>query len=533
MMEEFVPIDDVEEDKIYHKEIRSEILRSLDTNQFGFISKRGTTEAILELKEFTEDSLRPGDVVVVVSLDLKGAFDAAWWPAIIKSLKDSKLANLQLAGVKVEEKVTRGCPQESCCGPGFWNSQYNSLHNLNYSKNTKIITFADNVVILTKGKTVLEAENRVNIELDNVMEWSSINKINFNETKSQLMLTTRKRSLLGRETDVFLNNEIFGKMRKNSSCISKISKNLLGIKRKSNLQRGDSTNMAYELANIYNTTKTFPTDLKEEEIKSRKRAVINGAKNQFGFISKRGTTEAILELKEFTEDSLRPGDVVVVVSLDLKGAFDAAWWPAIIKSLKDSKLANLQLAGVKVEEKVTRGCPQESCCGPGFWNSQYNSLHNLNYSKNTKIITFADNVVILTKGKTVLEAENRVNIELDNVMEWSSINKINFNETKSQLMLTTRKRSLLGRETDVFLNNEIFGKMRKNSSCISKISKNLLGIKRKSNLQRGDSTNMAYGVPAWIDALQRRSNQITLKNIQRLINIKTLKSFRTLSYDAS
>ncbi|KAK9743956.1 hypothetical protein QE152_g8225 [Popillia japonica] len=148
----------------------------------------------------------------------------------------------------------------------------------------------------------------------------------------------------------------------------------------------------------------------------------------------------------------------------------------------------------------------------------------------------------------MMEAENSVNIELDKVMEWANSNKINFNETKSQLMLATRKRSLLERELDAFLKNEkqtssrheIFGKIRKNSSCISKSSKNLLGIERKRighNLQRGDSTNIAiakiswelresaldtiykgailpilpYGVPAWIDARQRRSNQIKFK----------------------
>ncbi|KAK9737021.1 Reverse transcriptase (RNA-dependent DNA polymerase) [Popillia japonica] len=124
----------------------------MNRNQFGFAPKKGVMEAIMELKKFTEDSLRRGDVVVIVSLDVKGAFNATWWPAILKSLKGSKcpknlyelsksyfsnrLANLQLAGFKIEEKVTRGCP--TCCDPGFWNIQFNSLLNLNYSKNTMV-----------------------------------------------------------------------------------------------------------------------------------------------------------------------------------------------------------------------------------------------------------------------------------------------------------------------------------------------------------------------------------------------------------
>ncbi|KAK9686162.1 hypothetical protein QE152_g37400 [Popillia japonica] len=39
-----------------------------------------------------------------------------------------------------------------------------------------------------------------------------------------------------------------------------------------------------EIANIYNTTKTFPTDLEGEEVKSRKRAVINGENNNLTVI---------------------------------------------------------------------------------------------------------------------------------------------------------------------------------------------------------------------------------------------------------
>jgi hypothetical protein len=39
------------------------------------------------VKDFVYEGLKAGEVLVLVSLDVKGTFDAAWWPSIIKSLQ--------------------------------------------------------------------------------------------------------------------------------------------------------------------------------------------------------------------------------------------------------------------------------------------------------------------------------------------------------------------------------------------------------------------------------------------------------------
>ena len=49
-------------------------------------------------------------------------------------------------------------------------------------KNTKILAYADNLVILTKGKTQ-EAENYAHIELSKIAKWARENKMKFNEQK--------------------------------------------------------------------------------------------------------------------------------------------------------------------------------------------------------------------------------------------------------------------------------------------------------------------------------------------------------------
>jgi hypothetical protein len=64
-----------------------------------------------------------------------------WWPSILNALQEfrcpinlynlaksyykERVAYLSTNNMKIERQVTKGCPQGSCCGPGFWNIQYN------------------------------------------------------------------------------------------------------------------------------------------------------------------------------------------------------------------------------------------------------------------------------------------------------------------------------------------------------------------------------------------------------------------------
>jgi hypothetical protein len=60
----------------------------LHHNQFGFTPKKCTTDAAITVKEFIEEGLRKGLITILFSLDVKRAFDAAWWSNIIMALKD-------------------------------------------------------------------------------------------------------------------------------------------------------------------------------------------------------------------------------------------------------------------------------------------------------------------------------------------------------------------------------------------------------------------------------------------------------------
>ena len=105
-----------------------------------------------------------------------------------------------------EKRITRGCPQGSCCGPGLWNVQYNPILNLRYTKHTKIIAFADDLVLMVEADSIGEAENFTNIELNKIAEWATENKIKFNEIKSKAMLMKRRKRKERKEIAIYLNN---------------------------------------------------------------------------------------------------------------------------------------------------------------------------------------------------------------------------------------------------------------------------------------------------------------------------------------
>jgi hypothetical protein len=60
----------------------------LNHNQFGFTPKKSAIETALAVKEYLEEGMREGHIEIIVSLDVKGEFDAAWWRSILKTLEE-------------------------------------------------------------------------------------------------------------------------------------------------------------------------------------------------------------------------------------------------------------------------------------------------------------------------------------------------------------------------------------------------------------------------------------------------------------
>lgn len=300
---------------------------------------------------------------------------------------------------------------------------------------------------------------------------------------------------------------------------------------------------------------------------------------QFGFRAQKSTVDAALAMKTFTENNLHSPGYIALISLDVKGAFDAAWWPSILNNLRElecpknlyrlskdyfnNRKASLSTNECQIEKQVMRGCPQGSCCGPVYWNILYNSLLNLDFTQRTEVIAFADDLLIMTKGKSILDVENFANQDLTKIESWAKANKIKFNESKSKVLVITRKKKPNNEMINIYLNNKsleqveilkylgiyIDNKLKfdyhidkvhdKALRLIHTLSKSAkltwgLGNKALETIYRGAiEPILTYAAPVWGTALRKQRNLKKIQRIQRLFNIKVAKAYRTISYDAS
>ena len=103
--------------------------------------------------------------------------------------------------------MTMGWPQGSYSGPGFWNILYNLLLNMDFTHHTRVIALADDLLVLTRGKCALDAENYANQDLKQIENWARENKMHFNENKSKVLLVTTKTSGDIRTLNIYLNNK--------------------------------------------------------------------------------------------------------------------------------------------------------------------------------------------------------------------------------------------------------------------------------------------------------------------------------------
>ena len=96
--------------------------------------------------------------------------------------------------MEIEKPVTMGYIKVSCSGPGFWNILYISLLNMDFTHRTSVTAFADDLLVLTRGKCALDAEKCANRDLKETEHLARENKVYFNENKSKVLLVTTKTS---------------------------------------------------------------------------------------------------------------------------------------------------------------------------------------------------------------------------------------------------------------------------------------------------------------------------------------------------
>ena len=71
---------------------------------------------------------------------------------------------------------------------------------------TKVVAFADDLIMVTRDESVRAVEYYVNIELSKINGWSKNNKTKFNDKKSKVILVSRRKWKENKNITVYLNN---------------------------------------------------------------------------------------------------------------------------------------------------------------------------------------------------------------------------------------------------------------------------------------------------------------------------------------
>ncbi|CAF4939215.1 unnamed protein product [Pieris macdunnoughi] len=181
-------------------------LKLLNQSQFGFTEQTSTTHAINRAIDNIKMAKTNKHQVLAISLDIKGAFDNAWWPAVYDGLRHIKCPNnifklitnyltdrkvtVRLGNSQITKTTEKGCIQGSACGPILWNILINDLLNKTLPPHCSIQAYADDVLLIVSAKDTSTLTLHANSALDTIAQWGQKVKLQFGPDKTQCVAFT-------------------------------------------------------------------------------------------------------------------------------------------------------------------------------------------------------------------------------------------------------------------------------------------------------------------------------------------------------
>lgn len=174
--------------------------RGFGKHQFGFMKGRSTVDAISTAVARSNELVSKGRKVVWISIDFKSAFDLAWWPAVlvslrrygiggvlyemIKSFLSDRCATVQLyGGTRAAKWLERSCPQGSILGPLLWNLILDEFLQTNCSYVDKV-AYADDCLLIVNGSSWSSLLRSCEGVLSQLCSWSSSVKLEVSVNKT-------------------------------------------------------------------------------------------------------------------------------------------------------------------------------------------------------------------------------------------------------------------------------------------------------------------------------------------------------------
>ena len=182
------------------------------SNQYGFRSRMGTNQAILNHLQYLYDHLDSGKIVFSLFLDFKKAFDSVdhkillsklnlygirgdalnWFESYLSNRHQITYVNKTYSNSKI---ISHGVPQGSILGPLLFLIFINDIHKC--TNFFKFILFADDSTLssVIPNTDLLAISNTINSELNNLNLWLMANKLCINDDKTKYILFSYRRKI--------------------------------------------------------------------------------------------------------------------------------------------------------------------------------------------------------------------------------------------------------------------------------------------------------------------------------------------------
>ena len=178
--------------------------KQLSSTQFGFRQGHSTRHAASLLIEKITNAFEEKKQIMGIFIDLCKAFDTINHSILLQKLQHFGVRGVALnwftnylkgrtqqvsyLGVSSSNSndITKSVPQGSILGPLLFILYMNDFNNcLQFSSS---ISFADDTNVFISGINSKEIFNKANLELNNIHNWMTANKLTINETKTKYIL---------------------------------------------------------------------------------------------------------------------------------------------------------------------------------------------------------------------------------------------------------------------------------------------------------------------------------------------------------
>lgn len=312
------------------------------------------------------------------------------------------------------------------------------------------------------------------------------------------------------------------------------------------------------------------------------------AVNQFGFRKNTSTCDALLIVQEIVTDAKANGEIVVGISLDVTNAFNSIRWRNIRRALREKcfpqylrriisdylscrEIEYPTINGTTITRKVTAGVPQGSILGPALWSITYDFVLRTPLEEDAVILGYADDIFIMAKAATKEAAIVKVNLQSSKVIRRIKNLGLDIAASKTGVVVFNDKNKTKNKDNvqnihntiyNIYIDREIVAvestvkylglildkdwsfmdhftyienKISRVSRALYALMPNLRGPReRKRRLYAHVIASIInYGAPIWSESTTNRKIREKLRRIQRVIAIRVIAGYRTISTDAS